>query len=127
MTIAPSFNSGLYLSTGLAQSPVQKTNHLASSLKNNVYLFNLGLGFRFYTTPNHPFLGHYFAIGGNYTLIAWQYKNSIYVNTLDEDGEFIEQHKVTADALSGLDLYCATGINLIQTKHLKIGGSVTRV
>jgi len=125
MTIAPFFKSGLYLSTGLAQSPVQKTGHLASSLKNNVYMFNIGVGYRFYTTPSHTFLGNYLAIGANYTLMAWRYKNSIYVETYDDDGVLLEKDEVFADALDGLELYCATGINLIQTKHFKIGGTIT--
>ena len=74
-------------------------------------LLNLGLRYKYFTTPHHTLFGHYFILGLSYTHLSWSYENSIVV-----DGDLINN-----DSLDGIELFGGMGVNLLQTDNLQLG------
>ncbi|HUU44271.1 MAG TPA: hypothetical protein VM118_00950 [Acidobacteriota bacterium] len=95
--------------------PIQKTSYLSKSLEDGVALLQLGAAVKFFTTPQHTFMGQYFVAGLNWTYMGWDYKNPISVG--DET--------IETDWLKGLDLYVGLGWNLIQADPFRLGLEAT--
>ncbi|MDD5765128.1 MAG: hypothetical protein PHW79_02580 [Candidatus Marinimicrobia bacterium] len=114
-----------YFSIGLGISPIQKTSYLSNSLSDAVMLYNIGVGHRIYTTPRHTLLGHYIVFGANYNIMAWDYKNAVSIERYDEDGTLVSSDEIKSDALEGIEIYFGSGLNLLQTKKVIVGGTIT--
>ncbi|MBF0225708.1 MAG: hypothetical protein HQK76_09665 [Desulfobacterales bacterium] len=102
------------LFAGMAWAPIKETSELNNSIENGVIMFNAGLAFKIFTTPRHTFLGQYFILGADYTLMFWTYKNDIKV-----DNDYI-----SADNIEGIELFTGIGINFLQTNFFQIGGEI---
>jgi hypothetical protein len=49
----------LELAAELSLAPVQEASLLNESLESGVYLLQVGMGYKYYTTPRHTFMGFY--------------------------------------------------------------------
>jgi hypothetical protein len=115
----------LAISGGIGWAPIQHTSDLRASLKKNVVLLNVGLLLKYYTTPGHTFLGHYFLFGLNYNHLFWEYKNPISVDYYDEFGEVVDTQTLHMDDLSGIEFYGGLGFNLVQTRGFQFGAELS--
>lgn len=96
---------------GFGWAPVNETDELKKSIKDGVSIFNIGLRYKHFFTPQHTFLGAYLTLGAAYTRMYWQYKNTI----------TIDYHEVGSDSLDGYDLFAGVGCKLAQLKPFQIG------
>ena len=118
-------HSFFYFSGGFAWSPIQETSELSKSLDGSVKMLNVGIGYRGFTTPSYTFLGQYFAVGLNYNLLMWSYKNSIEKDVFDSYGNYTGTSTINGDILNGVELYGEIGLNLFQTDGLDLGMSIS--
>jgi hypothetical protein len=114
----------LELTAGVSSAPVQETSLLSESLDGGVILLQLGLGYKFYTTPLHTFMGLYLCAGLGYTYMRWSYKNPFEAMTYDEYGNALGMETISSDGLSGFELYAGLGLNLVQTEGFQLGAEV---
>jgi hypothetical protein len=78
---------------------------------DDIWLVNFGVRYKFFTTPRHTFLGHYFTVGLAYSQLHWSYENPIQL-----DNETIRR-----DDLEGLELFAGMGLHLAQTERFQLG------
>jgi hypothetical protein len=112
------------LIAGFSWAPVQETSLLNESLDGGVYLLQLGLGYKYYTTPPHTFMGFYLCGGLGYTYMRWSYKNPFEAMAYDEYGDALGMETISSDGLSGFEIYVGLGLNVVQTDGFQLGGEV---
>jgi hypothetical protein len=115
----------LQYSAGFNYAPVQQTSKLSQSLSDGVFMLNVGASYRFFTTPEYTFLGHYLIIGGGLEWMFWNYKNPIQSPRTDNWGNIIGYDRISSDNIAGFDLHFGTGINIAQFPLLRLGGELT--
>ena len=106
---------------GFAWAPIQHTSALKQSLDGGVTLLNLGLNYKWFTTPEHTFLGQYFTFGFKYNYMIWSYKNPILADYYDDWGNYEGTDEITGDGLSGFEFYSGIGFHVLQVKGFQIG------
>ncbi len=106
---------------GFAWAPIQYTSVLKQSLDGGVTLLNLGLNYKWFTTPEHTFLGQYFTFGFKYNYMIWSYKNPILADYYDDWGNYEGTDEITGDGLSGFEFYSGIGFHVLQVKGFQIG------
>lgn len=111
----------LELAAGISWAPVQETSLLSESLDGGVTLLQLGLGYKYYTTPRHTFMGLYLCAGLGYTYMRWSYKNPFEAMTYDEYGNALGMETISSDGLSGFEIYAGLGLNFVQTEEFQLG------
>ena len=111
----------LELAAGVSWAPVQETSLLSESLDSGVILLQLGLGYKYYTTPRHTFMGLYLCAGLGYTYMRWSYKNPFEAMTYDEYGDALGMETISSDGLSGFEIYAGLGLNVVQTDGFQLG------
>jgi len=107
---------------GCAWAPIQHTSVLKQSLDGGITLLNLGLIYRWFSTPEHTFLGQYFTLGLKYNYMIWSYKNPIWADTYDDWGNVTGTEKITYDRLSGFEFFSGIGFHILQVEEIQIGG-----
>jgi len=110
---------------GFAWAPLQQTSTLKKSLDGGVTLLNLGLNYKWFTTPEHTFLGQYFSFGFKYNYMIWSYKNPILADYYDDWGNYEGTEEITGDGLSGFEFYSGIGFHVMQVKGFQIGTEVS--
>ncbi len=111
----------LELAAGVSWAPVQETSLLSESLDGGVILLQLGLGYKYYTTPRHTFMGLYLCAGLGYTYMRWSYKNPFEAMAYNEYGDALGMETISSDGLSGFELYAGLGLNVVQTDGFQLG------
>ena len=114
----------LELIAGIGSAPIQETSLLSESLEDGVLLLRLGAGYKFYTTPQHTFMGLYICAGLGYAYMRWSYKNPFEAMAYDEYGNELGMETIRSDGVSGFELYGGLGLNVIQTERFQLGGEV---
>jgi hypothetical protein len=114
----------LELLAGLSGAPIQETSLLSESLDNGVVVFQLGLGYKYFFTPPHTFLGIYFCAGLGYAYMRWSYKNPFQAMAYDEYGDELGMETISSDGVSGFEMYTGLGLNVVQTEKFQLGGEV---
>jgi hypothetical protein len=114
----------LELSAGFSLAPVQETSLLNESLESGVYLLQIGLGYKYYTTPKHTFMGFYLCAGLGYAYMRWSYKNPFQAMAYDEYGDELGMETISSDGVSGFELYTGLGLNVVQTEGFQLGAEV---
>jgi hypothetical protein len=114
----------LELYAGLGSAPIQETSLLNESLDDGIVLFQLGLGYKFYTTPQHTFMGVYICAGLGYAYMRWSYKNPFEAMAYDEYGNELGMETISSDGVSGFEMYAGLGLNVVQTEKFQLGGEV---
>lgn len=114
----------LELAAGFSWAPVQETSLLSQSLDGGVILFHIGLGYNYYFTPEHTFMGIYLCAGLGYAYMRWSYKNPFEAMAYDENGNELGMETISSDGLSGFELYTGFGLNLVQTEGFQFGAKV---
>ena len=109
---------------GISWAPVQETSMLSESLDGGVTLLQIGLGYKYYTTPRHTFMGLYLCAGLGYTYMSWTYANPFEAMAYDEYGNEVGMETIRSDGLSGFEMYTGLGLNLIQSKKFQLGAEV---
>ncbi|MBT8341556.1 MAG: hypothetical protein HKP58_06815 [Desulfatitalea sp.] len=99
----------LYLGFGWAQ--VFNSETLKEAIDGGIHQYGMGLRYKYYTTPRHTFLGHYFLAGFGLHTMYWSYRNTL----------FVDGRSVKSDHISGVELFVGTGIHLVQTDHFQFG------
>lgn len=112
------------LAAGFSLAPVQETSLLSESLEDGVYLLQIGLGYKFYVTPKHTFMGFYLCAGLGYAYMRWSYKNPFEAMAYDEYGDELGMETISSDGVSGFEMYTGLGLNVIQTEGFQLGGEV---
>ena len=110
---------------GFAWAPIQHTSVLKQSLDGGVTLLNLGLNYKWFTTPGHTFLGQYFSFGFKYNYMLWSYKNPILADYYDDWGKYEGTDEISNDGLSGFEFYTGLGFHVLQVKGFQIGTEVS--
>jgi len=100
---------------GCAWAPIQHTSVLKQSLDGGITLLNLGLIYRWFSTPEHTFLGQYFTLGLKYNYMIW-------ADTYDDWGNVTGTEKITYDRLSGFEFFSGIGFHILQVEEIQIGG-----
>jgi hypothetical protein len=95
---------------GIGYPLIDETADLNSSI-DDIWFVNLGGCYKYFTTPRHTFLGHYFIVGLAFTQLYWSYENAI---QLDDE-------TIRNDSLQGLELFAGMGLNLAQTERFQLG------
>jgi hypothetical protein len=114
----------LELIAGISWAPVQETSLLSESLDGGVYILQLGLGYKYYTTPRHTFMGLYLCAGLGYAYMRWSYKNPFQAMAYDEYGDELGMETISSDGVSGFEMYTGIGLNVVQTEGFQLGGEV---
>lgn len=109
---------------GFAWAPIQQTSTLKQSLDGGVTLLNLGLNYKWFTTPIYTFLGQYFSFGFKYNYMFWSYKNPILADYYDDWGNKQGTEEISNDGLSGFEFYTGIGFHILQVKGFQIGTEV---
>jgi len=109
------------VNAGFAWAPIQQTSVLKQSLDGGVTLLNLGLNYKWFTTPEHTFLGQYFSFGFKYNYMFWSYKNPILADYYDDWGNYDGTEEISNDGLSGFEFYTGIGFHVLQVKGFQIG------
>lgn len=109
---------------GFAWAPLQQTSTLKHSLDGGVTLLNLGLNYKWFTTPTHTFLGQYFSFGFKYNYMLWSYKNPVFADYYDDWGNYEGTEEISNDGLSGFEFYTGIGFHVLQVKGFQIGTEV---
>lgn len=118
-------HDNVYFTGGFSWAPIQETSELTRSIKGNIKLLNIGIGFQKYTTPPYTFMGQYFYGGINFNYMFWSYNNPIEIIDYDTGSDYYSSTTIRSDRLKGLEFYAGVGIHLIQTKSFRIGGSLS--
>jgi len=95
---------------GLGYPLIDETADLNSSI-DDIWLITFGARYKYFTTPRHTFLGHYFTAGVAYAQLHWSYANAI---QLDDE-------TIRSDDLEGLELFVGMGVHLAQTERFQLG------
>ena len=106
---------------GISWAPVQETNRLSESIDDGVILLQIGLGYKYYLTPRHTFMGLSFSAGLGYTYMRWSYKNPFEAMAYDEYGYALGMETISSDGLSGFEIYAGVGLNIVQTETVQLG------
>ncbi len=114
----------LSLSAGVSWAPVQETSLLNESIDGGVTLLQIGLGYKYYTTPRHTFMGLFLYAGLGYAYMRWSYKNPFQAMAYDEYGDELGMETIGSDGLSGFEIYTGLGLNLVQTEGFQMGAEV---
>jgi len=114
----------LELAVGFSWSPVQETSLLNESLDGGVNVFQIGVGYKYYLTPRHTFMGLYICGGLGYAYMRWSYKNPFQAMSYDEYGNELGYETISSDGLSGFEVYAGLGINILQTDGFQLGGEI---
>jgi len=112
------------LAAGFSLAPVQETSLLSESLESGVYLLQIGLGYKFYTTPKHTFMGFYLCAGLGYAYMRWSYKNPFEAMAYDVYGDELGMETISSDGVSGFELFGGLGLNVVQTEGFQLGAEV---
>jgi len=112
------------LAAGFNWAPLQETSLLSESLDDGVLLLQISLGYKYYLTPPHTFMGLYLCAGLGYTYMHWTYKNPFQAMTYDEYGDELGMETISADGLSGFEMYTGAGLNIVQTDGFQLGVEV---
>ena len=115
----------LELFAGFSWAPVQEISLLSESLDGGVTLLQIGLGYKYYTSPRHTFMSLYICAGLGYTYMAWSYKNPFEAMAYDDYDNEIGMETISGDGLSGFEIYTGLGLNLIQTESFQLGGEAS--
>jgi hypothetical protein len=102
------------VAVAIGWAPVLPSSTIARSLDGPLLTTSIGGLINLYTTPQHTAIGHYFLAGIGLERTWWHYRNTITVNTEHVEG----------DAIEGLEVSLGTGVNLLQTSGLQLGGEV---
>jgi hypothetical protein len=112
------------LLVGIDSAPVQESSLLSESLDDGVVLLHLDLGYKYYTTSKHTFMGLYLCGGLGYVYMIWSYKNPFEAIAYDEYGDELGLEMISSDGMSGFELYAGLGLNIIQTEAFQLGGEI---
>jgi hypothetical protein len=110
---------------GFAWAPIVQTSVLKQSLDGGVILLNLGLNYKWFSTPGHTFLGQYFSFGFKYNYMIWSYKNPILADYYDDWGNYEGTDEISNDGLSGFEFYTGIGFHILQIKEFQIGSEIS--
>jgi hypothetical protein len=103
---------------GAAVIPTTAESDLGGSI-GDIFQLHLGYQHRWYSTPDYTWMGLFLLAGFNVKLMFWSYRNAVYSNVYDEDGNLIETDKVTTDGLPGLLVDLGCGWSMLQGKYFK--------
>ena len=98
-----------------------ETDKIVQALEGGIFSLYANVRIKFYTTPEHTFLGNYFGAGAGVHSMFWSYRNELEINEYDENGNYTGTDTVKSDQLWGLDLNASAGLNVVQTDHFVMG------
>lgn len=113
---------------GYAYSPLKSLNanslnkykptDIQAGISSGVSMFNIGWQTKKYLSNTYNFANPYLKFGLKGTYLAWNYKNTLYANDYDEEGNYLGETSINSDGLWGFDINAGVGINLFNSSKV---------
>jgi hypothetical protein len=112
------WNNRHSLSLGYGLLPVSGNSDLFGSIKNTGQ-FQITYQYCRYAPFGISFENLYAKLEGTPSLRYWTYRNPVYSDIIDDDGNVIETEEITGDGLFGFSFGLGMGFSFINLKHFE--------
>ena len=109
----------LQLTFGLGTSRVKPSSQYYRSLKDDLLFLSVGLDLKTYLFKK-LFFGQYVLLGAKQTFMFWRYRNSVFVNIYDDNGNVTGKETMYSDSIGGVDVYLGLGFHLYSFRNVAI-------
>ena len=111
-------NEWIQVTGGIHLAKLRPGSALRSSIDGDGTVADLGVEYRYFTTPQNSSIANYLFGGVCVALLGWKYRNAITAS--GESGE----EQISRDMVTGADLHVGTGFMVTPARGLRIAAEV---